>query len=175
MHPPPRNSEVRSRAWTRRASWNAGSLPTVPAEISANASASSEAVQELGRHRCCRRGGAQREGLCASRLRTIRASLARTRARDPRAPRHAVLRGAHLLAPLREPGGSHLLPSPQKNAPLGGHFSVAEREGFEPPLGCPKPDFESGAFDHSAISPWGGHYTAASNPAIAASPRARMR
>jgi hypothetical protein len=30
---------------------------------------------------------------------------------------------------------------------------VAEREGFEPPLGCPKPDFESGAFDHSAISP----------------------
>jgi hypothetical protein len=31
--------------------------------------------------------------------------------------------------------------------------SMAEREGFEPPLGCPKPDFESGAFDHSAISP----------------------
>src|SRR5689334_7805880 len=31
--------------------------------------------------------------------------------------------------------------------------AVAEREGFEPPLGCPKPDFESGAFDHSAISP----------------------
>jgi cardiolipin synthase C len=30
---------------------------------------------------------------------------------------------------------------------------LAEREGFEPPLGCPKPDFESGAFDHSAISP----------------------
>src|SRR5438874_13078181 len=30
---------------------------------------------------------------------------------------------------------------------------MAEREGFEPPLGCPKPDFESGAFDHSAISP----------------------
>ena len=32
---------------------------------------------------------------------------------------------------------------------------LAEREGFEPPLGCPKPDFESGAFDHSAISPQG--------------------
>ena len=30
---------------------------------------------------------------------------------------------------------------------------VAEREGFEPPNGCPLPDFESGAFDHSAISP----------------------
>src|SRR6478672_955049 len=33
---------------------------------------------------------------------------------------------------------------------------LAEREGFEPPLGCPKPDFESGAFDHSAISPRAG-------------------
>ena len=30
---------------------------------------------------------------------------------------------------------------------------MAESEGFEPPLGCPKPDFESGAFDHSANSP----------------------
>ena len=29
---------------------------------------------------------------------------------------------------------------------------VAER-GIRTPLGCPKPDFESGAFDHSAISP----------------------
>jgi hypothetical protein len=34
---------------------------------------------------------------------------------------------------------------------------LAEREGFEPPLGCPKPDFESGAFDHSAISPQLNH------------------
>ena len=34
------------------------------------------------------------------------------------------------------------------------HFvRLAESEGFEPPLGCPKPDFESGAFDHSANSP----------------------
>ena len=35
---------------------------------------------------------------------------------------------------------------------------LAEREGFEPPLGCPKPNFESGAFDHSAISPEGKLY-----------------
>jgi len=28
----------------------------------------------------------------------------------------------------------------------------------EPPLGCPKPNFESGAFDHSAISPEGKLY-----------------
>src|SRR6266536_5735140 len=35
----------------------------------------------------------------------------------------------------------------------GDIVKLAEREGFEPPLGCPKPDFESGAFDHSAISP----------------------
>ena len=31
--------------------------------------------------------------------------------------------------------------------------SMAEREGFEPPIRCRIPDFESGAFDHSAISP----------------------
>ena len=36
---------------------------------------------------------------------------------------------------------------------------VAESEGFEPPLGCPKPDFESGAFDHSANSPRVADYT----------------
>ena len=30
---------------------------------------------------------------------------------------------------------------------------MAEREGFEPPNPCGLPDFESGAFDHSAISP----------------------
>ena len=30
---------------------------------------------------------------------------------------------------------------------------MAESEGFEPPLGFPKPDFESGAIDHSANSP----------------------
>jgi hypothetical protein len=41
------------------------------------------------------------------------------------------------------------------------HRNLAEREGFEPPLGCPKPDFESGAFDHSAISPQGADYIAA--------------
>ena len=31
---------------------------------------------------------------------------------------------------------------------------MAEREGFEPPLGCPKPDFESGTFGHSDTSPF---------------------
>jgi hypothetical protein len=31
---------------------------------------------------------------------------------------------------------------------------MAEREGFEPSVGeNPTPDFESGTFDHSAISP----------------------
>ncbi len=39
------------------------------------------------------------------------------------------------------------------------HEFVAEREGFEPPIRCRIPDFESGAFDHSAISPGAGHYT----------------
>ena len=34
-----------------------------------------------------------------------------------------------------------------------GIVCLAESEGFEPPLGFPKPDFESGAFDHSANSP----------------------
>ena len=32
-------------------------------------------------------------------------------------------------------------------------YILAERVGFEPTLGFPKPDFESGAFDHSATSP----------------------
>src|SRR2546428_14072777 len=45
--------------------------------------------------------------------------------------------------------------NPPKKRPTAGGFFLAEREGFEPPLGCPKPDFESGAFDHSAISPEG--------------------
>ena len=30
---------------------------------------------------------------------------------------------------------------------------LAEREGFEPPVPCGTPDFESGALDHSATSP----------------------
>ena len=33
---------------------------------------------------------------------------------------------------------------------------MAESEGFEPPIRCRIPDFESGAFDHSANSPQGG-------------------
>ena len=32
---------------------------------------------------------------------------------------------------------------------------VAEREGFEPPVPLSTPVFKTGAFDHSAISPWG--------------------
>ena len=31
--------------------------------------------------------------------------------------------------------------------------SVAEREGFEPPVPLSTPVFKTGAFDHSAISP----------------------
>ena len=31
--------------------------------------------------------------------------------------------------------------------------SLAEREGFEPPVPCSTPVFKTGAFDHSAISP----------------------
>ena len=33
---------------------------------------------------------------------------------------------------------------------------MAEREGFEPPVPCGTPDFESGTFDHSATSPSSG-------------------
>ena len=36
---------------------------------------------------------------------------------------------------------------------------MAESEGFEPPIRCRIPDFESGAFDHSANSPRTGDYT----------------
>ena len=36
---------------------------------------------------------------------------------------------------------------------------VAESEGFEPPIRCRIPDFESGAFDHSANSPRTADYT----------------
>src|SRR5258708_18212216 len=32
-------------------------------------------------------------------------------------------------------------------------YLLAESEGFEPPNGFPSPDFESGAFSHSASSP----------------------
>ena len=32
---------------------------------------------------------------------------------------------------------------------------IAEREGFEPPVPLSTPVFKTGAFDHSAISPWG--------------------
>ena len=31
---------------------------------------------------------------------------------------------------------------------------MAERVGFEPTVGCPTPVFKTGAFDHSATSPF---------------------
>jgi hypothetical protein len=40
-----------------------------------------------------------------------------------------------------------------KAVPSWENLKVAEREGFEPPVPCGTPDFESGAFDHSATSP----------------------
>ncbi len=43
----------------------------------------------------------------------------------------------------------------KEKTPGPGAFSLAERRGFEPPNGCPSPDFESGAIDHSATSPGG--------------------
>jgi hypothetical protein len=41
------------------------------------------------------------------------------------------------------------------------HSIKTERRGFEPPLGYPKADFESAAFNHSATSPRfaEGHYS----------------
>ena len=32
--------------------------------------------------------------------------------------------------------------------------TVAEREGFEPPVPCGTPVFKTGVFDHSTISPY---------------------
>ncbi len=46
-------------------------------------------------------------------------------------------------------------------------FFVAESEGFEPPIRCRIPDFESGAFDHSANSPLGLHYIRGSGLSLA--------
>ena len=54
-------------------------------------------------------------------------------------------------------------------------YQLAEREGFEPPLGCPKPDFESGAFDHSAISPRTADYTGFAYPAARRKGRSKHR
>ena len=39
------------------------------------------------------------------------------------------------------------------DAVLPPQMGLAERIGFEPTVGCPTPDFESGAIDHSATSP----------------------
>ena len=36
-------------------------------------------------------------------------------------------------------------------------LTLAEREGFEPPVPLSTPVFKTGAFDHSAISPWGAY------------------
>ena len=39
------------------------------------------------------------------------------------------------------------------------HFTTfAEREGFEPPVGCPTTVFKTAAFDHSAISLYASAY-----------------
>src|SRR4051812_43749131 len=58
------------------------------------------------------------------------------------------------------PASALVCPAPQNEKPrtggaccFWGVAKLAEREGFEPPLRCRKPDFESGAFDHSATSP----------------------
>lgn len=37
----------------------------------------------------------------------------------------------------------------------GAMWCVAESEGFEPPVPCGTPDFESGTFNHSDSSPLG--------------------
>ena len=41
---------------------------------------------------------------------------------------------------------------------------LAERVGFEPTVPCGTPDFESGTFDHSAISPLTQHYSLLASP-----------
>ena len=41
---------------------------------------------------------------------------------------------------------------------------MAEKVGFEPTIRCRIPDFESGAFDHSANSPRQSNYTVATAP-----------
>ena len=43
--------------------------------------------------------------------------------------------------------------SEKTKGPEGPCVVLAEREGFEPSVGCPTPDFESGTIDHSATSP----------------------
>ena len=55
-----------------------------------------------------------------------------------------------------EPKGSHAIPSTTlkqrgPNGPLC--FRVAEREGFEPPDGCPSTVFKTAALNRSATSP----------------------
>ncbi len=43
---------------------------------------------------------------------------------------------------------------PKKKPRRAGFFVLAEQEGFEPSIRYNRiPDFESGAFDHSAIAP----------------------
>ena len=63
---------------------------------------------------------------------------------DPLNPLSADLSGWHCASPA-----INLRPLSIK----GLRLVLAEREGFEPPVSCPTSDFESGAFNHSAISP----------------------
>ena len=45
-------------------------------------------------------------------------------------------------------------PRNKKIPKTSGNKKMAEREGFEPPVPCGTPDFESGTIGHSVISPW---------------------
>ena len=100
-----------------------------------------------------------------ARFRRLRRDVldASRRRNGSRAPRvHGDLRGA--LTHRRVAPGHSREPTATPQPGISARYAqlielVAEREGFEPPLGCPKPDFESGAFDHSAISPAGRNYT----------------
>ena len=57
---------------------------------------------------------------------------------------------------LVEPNGSHQTarhPQIRPGPRVGPWSYLAEREGFEPPDGCPSTVFKTAAFDHSATSP----------------------
>ena len=51
--------------------------------------------------------------------------------------------------------GDYLKAQKEKSCKSFDLQDFAEREGFEPPVPLSTPVFKTGAFDHSAISPWG--------------------
>ena len=57
------------------------------------------------------------------------------------------------LAGMRHPTRSSFAKASADTFLANFERKVAERIGFEPTVGCPTPDFESGALDHSATSP----------------------